>query len=588
MEINRNRMDEDWDERHECEAAVQEITLRDFTRKLESGGLTHTSYYHYTNWDAFAKMMTVVKSGPARGLRMLLLTPANKTNDGIERRWGRNVYLACFSYSLYEDVAMWMNYGKGNPDAVRIRFKGSKVCAWMERHCHGRGFFRATKANDGFCYESLDCRVIESVKLVDVAYVIPSKMIHGRLRGNVEYSRDFYRVLENGNMDWSDSVYGGCCREDLSPYFKKRGWCYERETRLVVILKERAMLPERLAVSFCGPFDELERQMRCGGDCVSRNLLSGPWYGEQNSSRRKICGVGIDEIGRSDYSREIKIITKCNECSILKKAKAGIHDNVARRDMVKVLAFCDVHESGYNGIDPTGHDIVLIAGDLQGFCCCSGPKPSARRIASQINWVNERFIPWCRKYPGTQFVVVAGNNDEFALDPANPLLNQPEGSNIHYLQDSGIEIKGLKIWGTPWVKPKLHRIGALKPFERKDEDFRKALAKMPAGVDILVSHATPAVEDSSIADLPEKHYGSEVLTEAIKEKKPKVCVCGHIHASHHYPVMLGETVIMNVSLIHNDRFHAEYRPRTFSMVKDEAGAFHLAQSYEEMHDNLKI
>ena len=258
------------------------------------------------------------------------------------------------------------------------------------------------------------------------------------------------------------------------------------------------------------------------------------------------------------------------------------------RNYRRLFACSDIHETNIEDLNPSSADIVLLAGDIQGHARCSGPKPSARRIVSQIQWVNEHFLPWCAKYPRTQFVVVAGNNDEFALDPANPLLNQPEGSNIHYLQDSGIEIKGLKIWGTPWVKPKLHRIGALKPFERKDEDFRKALAKMPAGVDILVSHATPAVEDSSIADLPEKHYGSEVLTEAIKEKKPKVCVCGHIHASHHYPVMLGETVIMNVSLIHNDRFHAEYRPRTFSMVKDEAGAFHLAQSYEEMHDNLKI
>ena len=116
-ELTRNTADEDWDERRDGGKNVPEKNLSDFTSILEAGGCTHTSYYHYTNWDAFGKMMEEVKSGPARGLRMLLLSQACNTNDGIERCWGQNVYLACFSYSRYEDVAMWMNYGKRSPDA---------------------------------------------------------------------------------------------------------------------------------------------------------------------------------------------------------------------------------------------------------------------------------------------------------------------------------------------------------------------------------------------------------------------------------------------------------------------------------------
>ena len=590
MKINRNRMDEDWDERRDGGCDVPEMELREFTKRLMAGGKTHTSYYHYTNWGAFAKMMTEVKGGPARGLRVLLLSPAHNTNDGIERCWGRNVYLACFSYSRYEDVAMWMNYGKGNPDAIRIRFNGSKVAAWLERHRQGEGFFAATKMDDGsngsFRYERLDRREIESVKLVDVAYVIPSRMTHGRLRGNVEYSRDFYRVFENGTMDWSDSVYGGCCREDLSPYFKKRGWCYERETRLVVTLKEgREPLPEKLAVRFCSPFDELERQMRRGGEHASRSLLSGPWYDARHSSKMKVCGVGIDEIGRSDYSREIKIITKCDECPISKNAKTPVQNPEVNHAELKVLAFCDVHESGYDGIDPTGHDIVLIAGDMQGRTCCSGTKPSPERIARQVKFINEKFLPWCNKYPDVQFVVVAGNNDEFALDPANPLKMLPSGSNIHYLHDSLVEIKGLRIWGSPWVKIKNHRIGDPKPFERSPDDFKKAFDSMPADVDILVTHATPDVTGTRIAGDPKNNFGSKALSEIIKAKQPKVCVCGHIHARDHHPALLSQTIVMNVSRIHHDRCHASYRPRSFSMVKDATG-FWLCQ-YDET-DDLKI
>jgi hypothetical protein len=181
------------------------------------------------------------------------------------------------------------------------------VRAWLERHRKGEGLFRAIPHDDGFWYERLDPNDVESVRLVDVAYVIPSRMTQGRLRGNVEYSRDFYRVFENGSMDWADSVYGGSCRLDLSPYFKKRGWCYERETRLVVTLREGVDLPTRLAVRFCGPFDELERQMKGSGR--ERNLLSGPWFDGRLASSVKVKGVGIREIGKSDYANEIKIIT---------------------------------------------------------------------------------------------------------------------------------------------------------------------------------------------------------------------------------------------------------------------------------------
>lgn len=92
-----NTMDEDWDERRDGGKVVPEYELRDFTKILLRNGKEHTSYYHYTNWGAFEKMMEEVKGGPAKGLRMLLLSPANKTNDGIERCWGRNVHQESFS-----------------------------------------------------------------------------------------------------------------------------------------------------------------------------------------------------------------------------------------------------------------------------------------------------------------------------------------------------------------------------------------------------------------------------------------------------------------------------------------------------------
>ena len=61
----RNTMDEDWDERRDGGKVVPEFALREFTKILLRNGKEHTSYYHYTNWDAFGKMM---EGGEGRGL----------------------------------------------------------------------------------------------------------------------------------------------------------------------------------------------------------------------------------------------------------------------------------------------------------------------------------------------------------------------------------------------------------------------------------------------------------------------------------------------------------------------------------------
>ena len=63
--MTRNTMDEDWDERRDGEPDVPEYELRDFAKILLRNGKEHTSYYHYTNWVAFGKMMEEVKVGPS-------------------------------------------------------------------------------------------------------------------------------------------------------------------------------------------------------------------------------------------------------------------------------------------------------------------------------------------------------------------------------------------------------------------------------------------------------------------------------------------------------------------------------------------
>ena len=577
-EFERNRDDEDWEERREGRGkSVPECELDDFMRRLREGGPSHSSYYHYTQWGNFAKMMVPVADGDAKGKKVLLLTVASETNDKIEKHWGKNVYLGCFSYSRYEDVAMWMNYGKRSPDAIRIRFGGDEIRAWLDRRQRNPGLYKAIelKEGKGFRFERIPDDAVKSIELVDVAYVIPSRMTRGHLRGNVEYSREFYRVTERGSLDWSDAVYGGGdrIRKELSPFFKKRGWCYERETRIVVTLKKSIPNLKRLAIRFCGPLNDLKRRLESGE--FERNLLRGPWYERQGGSTATVCGVGLGAVRGSDYAQEIEILTPCDSCKWRTAAEGRTSAPITEksdRKSVKVLAVADIHLSDITTLDPAGSDLVLVAGDMQGHTCC-GRHLLDWRVKQQVEWVTKTLIPWCRKYPKTEFVFVAGNGDDFALAHEKPFLKLPADGNVHYLQDAAITIHGLKIWGSPWVKPKNKRKDKpdeYKLFERSETDLKKIFGQMPEDVDVLVTHSTPTVEGTYIAGRPEEAMGCDALRDVILEKKPRVCVCGHIHAKEHHPAMLGETVVMNVSRIHgNERYAPAYRPRVFVMKRKE-------------------
>ena len=569
MRFERDHDYEDFDEALDLrnQRGKDELQLETFIKHLDGAGVSHTSLYHYTRWEALEKMMADVSGGPARGRKMLLLTKASKTNDKVEKGWGDNVFLACFSYSRYEDVAMWANYGKRLPDAVRIRFDGRVVKDWYERHKHGEGLFSVTEKDGKFRFAAIDPVSVESVKLVDVAYVIPSKMMGRRMWGNVEYSRRFYHVIDSDDsIKWSDSVYEGCQDKNLRPYFKKRGWAYERETRLVVTLKEASPDVDRIGISFTEPFRRFGEELRDPG-FRTRAVISGPWYGLGDIPKTKILGIGLSDVGKSDYVSEINLLDKCANCALTTQVKNELQTTSPKGE-VRVFACADIHRCNLDDLNPAGADIAIIAGDMQGSGSYPGADPSDSWIMQQVEWVNDKLIPWCNRHKGTQFVIVAGNCDEFALTSKSPLRNLSKGSNIHYLQDSMIEIKGIKIWGTPWVMRKAHRVGKGKMFEKTSEELRAAFSKIPKGIDILVSHSTPKVDGTYIAGDPEKNFGNSELTEAILEKEPKYCLCGHIHAKEHHAVILGKTVVRNASLIRHSREDAEFPPCVFRDKKE--------------------
>ena len=189
--------------------------------------------------------------------------------------------------------------------------------------------------------------------------------------------------------------------------------------------------------------------------------------------------------------------------------------------------------------------IVVVAGDVQTAYYGMDPK---------YCFEHEIVEPMGEaKADGIDVVLVPGNHDFYLRDCIMDRRKFPE--NLHVLCDSEVELRGLRFYGTPWVPT----INGVWCYERNDEDLKERFGLVPEGVDVLVSHTPPlgkGVEEFDVVLREpyhrQRHLGSASLRDAIAEKKPKCVICGHIHSGDHTPTRVGETVVVNASLLGED------------------------------------
>ena len=97
--------------------------------------------------------------------------------------------------------------------------------------------------------------------------------------------------------------------------------------------------------------------------------------------------------------------------------------------------------------------------------------------------VNE-FLHWFSRQNFKHRIFIAGNHDLFLEECTSAKRKRMIPLDIINLQNSGIEIEDLKIWGSP-VTP--YFLG-MAFNARQGTEIRKVWNKIPAGTDILITH----------------------------------------------------------------------------------------------------
>ena len=190
---------------------------------------------------------------------------------------------------------------------------------------------------------------------------------------------------------------------------------------------------------------------------------------------------------------------------------------------MRIVCIGDTHGLHRELVVPPG-DLLVHAGDFTFYS-----KPPS--IVSDFNG-------WLGSLPHRHKVVVPGNH-EFALEEPR---NQGAITNAILLVDSGVEIEGLKIWGSPVTPLYGGAFGKSRP-----EDRKKHWARIPKNTDILITHGPPlGILDHGLSS--ERHEGCPELREAVLQASPRLHVFGHVHAGYG-TLRTPDTIFVNASLL---------------------------------------
>jgi Icc-related predicted phosphoesterase len=180
---------------------------------------------------------------------------------------------------------------------------------------------------------------------------------------------------------------------------------------------------------------------------------------------------------------------------------------------MKIVATSDIH--GFEPVLPEG-DVLVLAGDLTSH----GSVADVRKLNS---WLSSIAPNW------RAMVVVAGNHDWwFQQAPPLAVLDLTarwHAQGIHYLEDTGVTIDGVKFWGSPWT-PKFYDWA----FMDTDRQLRRYWDMCPEDTRVLVTHGGPW----GVLDLTQRgpNAGSDSLLSAVGRIQPEVHIFGHIHEAY--------------------------------------------------------
>jgi len=210
--------------------------------------------------------------------------------------------------------------------------------------------------------------------------------------------------------------------------------------------------------------------------------------------------------------------------------------------MPRIVCLSDTHNCNEQIAVPDG-DILIHAGDAT--------------ITGTIDEI-VKFNKWFTNLPHLIKIFVAGNHD-WLFETNNNYARALLSRELIYLQDSFVEIEGLKIYGSPWQPRFFDWAFNLN----RGQELAEKWELIPDDTDILITHGPPF---GILDEVPRKYWventGCEELIKKIEEIRPKLHIFGHIHCGY------GTGEKFGVKFINASNCDESYEPTNQPIVID--------------------
>lgn len=207
--------------------------------------------------------------------------------------------------------------------------------------------------------------------------------------------------------------------------------------------------------------------------------------------------------------------------------------------MPKIVCLSDTHNCNEQ-IDVPDGDILLHAGDA---------------TINGTQYEVEAFLSWYSSLPHKYKIFVAGNHD-WLYETENHIAKLMTAKfNIKYLQDSFVEIEGLKIYGSPWQPRFFDWAFNLS----RGAELAEKWKLIPLDTDILITHGPP---HGILDEVPRKYWIENTGCEELRKRvetlaefgKLKLHLFGHIHCGY------GQDEQFGVKFVNASTCDEEYKP----------------------------
>ncbi|KXS54626.1 MAG: metallophosphoesterase [Marinobacter sp. T13-3] len=193
---------------------------------------------------------------------------------------------------------------------------------------------------------------------------------------------------------------------------------------------------------------------------------------------------------------------------------------------MRLVCISDTHGLHRRIPDIPDGDVLIHAGD-------SLAQGTLENIADLNDWLGTM--------PHRHKILIAGNHDwAFQRTPEAARLAL---SNAIYLEDSGVELGGVRFWGSPWT-PQFMRWAFMADRGSKIEE---KWSKIPANTDVLITHGPPrGIGDQIDLGFGYEHPGCDQLLRRVGCLNLAAHIFGHIHEGYG-KYLIKNTYFLNAS-----------------------------------------